>query len=57
MNYQGTGPASHPDPQYYGTARNVSIMANGRYVAYESEATDLVSGYYQQQLHCQHLRS
>ena len=41
-NYERTGPASDPDPQQYGTAENISISANGDYIAYDSEATDLV---------------
>jgi len=44
VNYEGTGPGNDPDPQEFGTAANISVSANGRYVAYESEATDLVPG-------------
>jgi hypothetical protein len=43
-NYQGTGPANDPDPQQAGTAENISVSANGDYIAYDSEATNLVSG-------------
>ncbi len=43
-NYEGTGPAYDPDPQYFGTAENISVSANGDYIAYDSEATDLVHG-------------
>ena len=42
VNYQGTGPANDPDPQQFGTAENVGVSANGRYVIYDSEATNLV---------------
>ncbi len=41
-NYEGTGPANDPDPQQFGTAENISVSANGDYVAYDSEATNLV---------------
>ncbi|MDR3639528.1 MAG: hypothetical protein P4L84_37350 [Isosphaeraceae bacterium] len=44
VNYEGTGPANDPNPQYFGTAENISVSANGEYVAYDSEATDLVAG-------------
>ena len=43
-NDQGTGPANDPDPQQFGTAENLSVSANGRFIAYDSEATDLVPG-------------
>jgi len=42
VNYEGTGPGNDPDTQEFGTAANISISANGRYVAFESAATDLV---------------
>lgn len=44
VNYQGTGPANDPDPQYFGTAENIHVSADGRYVVYDSEATNLVPG-------------
>ena len=43
-NYEGTGPANDPDPQQFGTAENISVSANGDYIAYDSEATNLVPG-------------
>ena len=42
VNYEGTGPGNDPDTQEFGTAANISISANGRYVAFESAATNLV---------------
>ena len=42
-NYEGTGPANDPNPQQFGTAENISISANGDYIAYDSEATNLVA--------------
>ena len=42
VNYEGTGPGNDPDTQEFGTAADISISANGRYVAFESAATDLV---------------
>ncbi len=41
-NYEGTGPANDPNPQQFGTAENISVSANGDYIAYDSEATNLV---------------
>jgi len=44
VNYEGTGPANDPDPQQFGTAENISVSANGDYIAYDSQATNLVPG-------------
>ena len=43
-NYSGTGPANDPNPQQFGTAENISVSANGDYIAYDSAATNLVAG-------------
>jgi len=43
VNYEGTAPANDPDTStHIGTLENISVSANGRYVTYDSEATDLV---------------
>jgi hypothetical protein len=42
VNYEGTGPGNDPDTQEFGTAANISVSADGRYVAFQSAATDLV---------------
>ncbi len=42
VNYEGTGPANDPSTQQFGTAENIGISADGRYVTYDSQATDLV---------------
>ena len=44
VNYEGTGPGNDPDPQQFGTAENISVSANGDYIAYDSAATNLVAG-------------
>ncbi len=43
-NAQGTAPANDPNPQQFGTAENISVSSNGDYIAYDSAATNLVSG-------------
>jgi len=43
VNYEGTGPGTNSDMSDFGTSRNPSISAGGRFVAYESDAVDLVS--------------
>ncbi len=43
-NFQGTAPANDPNPQQFGTAENISVSSNGDYIAYDSAATNLVSG-------------
>ncbi len=42
VNDQGTGPANDPSTQQFGTAENIGISADGRYVIFDSQATDLV---------------
>jgi MBG domain (YGX type) len=43
VNFEGTAPANDPDTgNGFGTAENISVSANGDYVAFDSEATDLV---------------
>ncbi len=42
VNYEGNAPANDPDSQEYGTAENISVSANGDYIAYDSQATNLV---------------
>ena len=44
MNYENTAPANDPNPGEDGTAADISVSADGRFVSYESAATDLVSG-------------
>jgi len=44
VNYEGSGPANDPNPQSFGTAENISVSANGDDIAYDSEATNLVTG-------------
>ena len=43
-NAQGTAPANDPNPQQFGTAENISVSSSGDYIAYDSAATNLVSG-------------
>ena len=42
VNFHGTGPATNTDASAFDTSRNPSISADGRYVAFESDAVDLV---------------
>ena len=42
VNYEGTGPANDPSTLQFGTAENIGISADGRYVVFDSQATDLV---------------
>ena len=44
VNYENTAPANDPNPGEDGTAADISVSADGRFVSYESAATDLVSG-------------
>ena len=43
VNHAGTGPGTNSNTGDFGTSRNPSISADGRYVAYESDAVDLIS--------------